>query len=42
MTEASTAIGDELDESTRQVIAAYLARVAETMAAFTDAKARAQ
>lgn len=36
LTEAITAIGDELDEPTRHVIATYLARAAEAMAAFTD------
>lgn len=36
MTEAISAIGDDLDEPTRQAITTYLARVAEAMAAFTD------
>jgi DNA-binding MarR family transcriptional regulator len=36
MTDAINAIGEQLDEPTRQVIATYLARVAEVMATFTD------
>lgn len=36
MTEAINAIGEQLDPPTRHAIAAYLARVAGAMAAFTD------
>lgn len=34
--EAITAIGDDLDEPTRQAIAAYLDRVAEAMRLFSE------
>jgi hypothetical protein len=41
MTAAITAIGDEYGEATRDVIAAYLTRVADAMTAFTDTSAHA-